>query len=250
MITTGSCDDIGELGKNISYRVSGDVASKPSTGSYFITAFSYDSSNKMQIAQDISNDAMWKRVCTSGNWGNWEPIHSLSNGTAISKARNYGEVASWSDGNPSRIDRLYRFVTISGNGQIAIANSTSQIYGTTNALANVGFLGNYANGAEDDATKAIVSILGISLVKTNDNSIVANDFVMSDANGYAVKASFGYRVIKVVSSGLLEIAMMPNADAIQRTKADMGGLKFVSLTQAEYDGLASKDPNTIYLVGE
>lgn len=134
----------------------------------------------------------------------------------------YGEVATWQDGNPSSEDRLYRFVTIVGNNrEIGIANSTSQIVGTSNLIDNVGFLGNYIEGVESDTSKAIVSILGCSYVKTNDNTIVANDRVMSDDNGYAVKSSnnLGYRVLKVVERGLLEIVVSPNTDLIQRVKA-------------------------------
>lgn len=134
----------------------------------------------------------------------------------------YGEVCTWQDGNPSSEDRLYRFVTIVGdNHEIGIANSTSQIVGTSNLIDNVGFLGNYTEGIESDTLKAIVSILGCSYVKTNDSTIVVNDRVMSDDNGYAIKSTnaLGYRVLKVVEVGLLEIAVSPNTDLIQRVKA-------------------------------
>ncbi len=142
-------------------------------------------------------------------------------GIAVSDGSDYGEVGTWDDGNPSSEDRLYRFVTIVGeNREVGIANSTSQIVGTSNKMENVGFLGNYTPGAENDSTKVIVSILGVSYVKTNDNTIVANDRVMSDDNGYAVKSSnnCGYRVLGVVETGLLEIVVSPNTDLIQRIR--------------------------------
>ena len=170
-------------------------------------------------------------------------------GKVVASDRNYAEVYLWADGNPSQDDRLNRFVTFGADG-ISIASSDSESIGVSVQKSDVGFIGGYADGDENNSSKAIVSIVGTANVKTNDNSIVANDYVMSGANGYAVKASYGYRVIRVVSSGLLEISVSPNTDAIQRTKSDLGGLKFVSLTQAEYDSLASKDSNTIYLVGE
>ena len=152
----------------------------------------------------------------------------LNQDTVVSKGTNYGEVCTWNDGNPSSEDRLYRFVTIVGdNREIGIANSTSQIVGTSNLMENVGFLGNYTPNAESDTSKVIVSILGCSYVKTNDNTIVANDRVMSDDNGYAIKSSnnLGYRVLKVVSSGLLEIVVSPNTDMVQRIRTDVAELQ-------------------------
>jgi hypothetical protein len=142
-------------------------------------------------------------------------------GIAVSDGSDYGEVGTWDDGNPSNEDRLYRFVTIVGdNREIGIANSTSQIVGTSNKMENVGFLGNYTQGAESDTSKVVVSILGVAFVKTNDNTIVANDRVMSDDNGYAVKSTndLGYRVLSVFEDGLLEIVVSPNTDMIQRIK--------------------------------
>ena len=142
----------------------------------------------------------------------------------VSGGSNYGEVAVWDDGNPNSEDRLYRFVTVVGdNREVDIANSISQIVGTSNIKANVGFLGNYTKGAENDTTKTIVSILGVSYVKTHDNTIMPNDQVMSDNNGYAVKSTnnLGYRVLKVVEPGLLEIIVSPNSDMIQRIKTNM-----------------------------
>ena len=144
--------------------------------------------------------------------------------TIASIGSDYGEVGTWSDGNPDNEDRLYRFVTIVGDQrEISIANSTSQIVGTSNLMQNVGFLGNYTSGSESDNSKVIVSILGISYVKTNDSSIVANDRVMSDDNGYAVKSSnnLGYRVLGRTEDDLLEIVVSPNTDMIQRIKTDM-----------------------------
>lgn len=141
--------------------------------------------------------------------------------TVVTSGSGYGEVGIWYDGNPSSEDRLYRFVTIEGNNrEIGIANSTDQIVGTSNVISNIGFLGNYHENDENDPTKVIVSILGVSYVKTGDNTIVANDRVMSDDNGYAVKSSnnIGYRVLRVVETGLLEIVIFPNTDMIQRIR--------------------------------
>lgn len=197
---------------------------------------------------------------------NFTTYLNIENATSntVSSGSDYGEVALWADDNPSGEDRLYRFVTIVGdNREIALADSSSQIVGTSNIKENVGFLGNYTNGAENDPTKAIVSILGVSFVKTNDSSIVANDRVMSDDHGYAVKSSnnLGYRVL-ANNDNLLEIVVSPNTDMIQRIRTDMvaveasvgnvetslGGMKLISLTQAEYDTLETKDESTIYFV--
>jgi hypothetical protein len=158
----------------------------------------------------------------------------------VTGGSDYGEVAVWDDGNPNSEDRLYRFVTVVGDSrEVDIANSTSQIVGTSNIKANVGFLGNYTEGAENDTTKTIVSILGVSYVKTNDNTIMPNDRVMSDDNGYAVKSTnnLGYRVLKVVEPGLLEIIVSPNSDMIQRIKTDMES----KVDKIEGKGLSSND---------
>lgn len=187
-------------------------------------------------------------------------------GIAVSSGSDYGEVGTWEDGNPSSENRLYRFVTIVGeNREIAIADSTSQIVGTSNLMENVGFLGNYTTGAENDTSKVIVSILGCSYVKSYDDTIVANDRVMSDDNGYAIKSTnnLGYRVLKVVEDGLLEIVVSPNTDMIQRIRTDVAELQnninnkvtnggsvttAIALTQSEYDAISTKDDNTIYFV--
>lgn len=149
--------------------------------------------------------------------------------TVISNGSDFGEVASWGDNNPNNEDRLYRFVSISDEvGQeVELATSTSQIAGVTNLKENVGFLSNYNFGDENDSTKCIVSILGVAPVKTTDNSIEVNDRVMSDDNGYAIKSTnnCGYRVLEILENGLLNIAVSPNTDMIQRIKTDVESLK-------------------------
>lgn len=143
-------------------------------------------------------------------------------GKVVASDRNYAEVYLWSDGNPSQEDRLGRFVTLGADG-ISIASSDSATIGVSVQKADVGFIGGYADGDENNSSKAIVSIMGVANVKTNDNSIVANDRVMSDNNGYAIKSTnnLGYRVLKVISSGLLEIVVSPNTDMVQRIRTDM-----------------------------
>ena len=147
--------------------------------------------------------------------------------TIVTAGSNYGEVGVWSDGSTNE-DRLYRFLTIVGdNREINIANSTDQIVGTSNIKSNIGFLGNYNEGDENDPSKVIISILGVSYVKTNDDTIVANYRVMSDDNGYAIKSTnnLGYRVLKVIDVGLLEIVVSPNMDTIQRMRTKMSELE-------------------------
>lgn len=151
----------------------------------------------------------------------YEPDVVTSNGADLA------EVGFWFDNNPENEDRLYRFVSIAGETgrEIKIADSNDQIAGTSNIVDNVGFLGNYTEGDEDDNTKVIVSIVGVVPVKTNDNTIKANDRVMSDNNGYAVKSTnnCGYRVLEVIEEGLLNIVVSPNTDMVQRIKTDMDG---------------------------
>lgn len=168
----------------------------------------------------------------------------------VSSRSNYGEVVAWFDGNPNNEDRLYRFVTIVGeNREIKIADETDQIIGTSNIKSNVGFIGNYRKGDENDIAKALVSILGVSYVRTNDNTITKNDRVMSDNNGYAIKSTnnLGYRVIRVMESGLLEIVVSPNTDMIQRIKGDI-----VNLSEANANLKSDIDelkPGVVKLVG-
>lgn len=137
---------------------------------------------------------------------------------------DFAEVGFWADDNPNNEDRLYRFVSIAGNTgkEIKIADANSQIVGTSNIKDNVGFLSGYTEGDENDSTKVIVSIIGVVPVKTNDNTIVAGDRVMSDDNGFAVKSmnNLGYRVLNV-NNGLLTIVVSPNTDMIQRINTDM-----------------------------
>lgn len=144
--------------------------------------------------------------------------------TILAHGGDLAEVGLWVDDNPNNEDRLYRFLTIAGSTgrEIQIANSTSQIVGTSNLKSNVGFLGNYYKGNENDHTKVIVSIIGVVKVKSNDSSIQVNDRVVSDDNGYAVKSSnnCGYRVLEV-NGNMLTIVISPNTDIIQKIKIDM-----------------------------
>lgn len=137
---------------------------------------------------------------------------------------DFAEVGFWADDNPNNEDRLYRFVSIAGETgkEIKIADANSQIVGTSNIKDNVGFLSGYTEGDENDSAKVIVSIIGVVPVKTNDNTIVVGDRVMSDDNGFAVKSQnkFGYRVLNV-NNGLLTIVVSPNTDMIQRINTDM-----------------------------
>lgn len=139
---------------------------------------------------------------------------------------DYGEVGRWWDNNPNGEDRLYRFVTLTGNGRtIKFADSDDQITGVTTDRA--GFVGNARDYTESDVTRNIVGIVGVVPVRTNDNTIVANDRVMSDAHGYAIKSTnnLGYRVLSVLERGLLEVVVSPNTDLIQRIKTDLTGVK-------------------------
>lgn len=139
---------------------------------------------------------------------------------------DYGEVGRWWDNNPNGEDRLYRFVTLTGNGRtIKFADNDDQITGVTTDRA--GFVGNARDYTESDVTRNIVGIVGIVPVRTNDNSITANDRVMSDAHGYAIKSTnnLGYRVLSVLERGLLEIVVSPNTDLIQRIKTDISNLQ-------------------------
>lgn len=142
--------------------------------------------------------------------------------TYYANGADYAEVGEWYDGNPGEEDRLYRFVTLKADGRkIAIASSTDQIAGVTNTKA--AFVGNAAGYDSNDSKKNIIGIIGVVPVRTNDTSIKANDRVMSDDNGYAVKSTnnLGYRVLKVLEPGLLEIVVSVNTDMIQRIKTDM-----------------------------
>lgn len=152
-----------------------------------------------------------------------ELVDTIIPDTVTSKGCDFAEVGVWNDGNPDNEDRLYRFVTIVGsNKEIDIANSTSQIVGTSNLKDNVGFLSGYTKGCENDKSKVVVSIIGVVRIKTTDDTIVAGDRVMSDDNGFAVKSTnnLGYRVLSV-KNGLLTIVISPNTDMIQRIKNDM-----------------------------
>lgn len=142
--------------------------------------------------------------------------------TLYANGADYAEVGEWEDGNPKGEDRLYRFVTLKGNGRrMAIANSTDQIAGVTNNKA--AFVGNAEGYDESDKTKNIIGIIGVVPVKTKDSTIQVNDRVMSDDDGYAVKSAnnLGYRVLEVLEDGKLEIVVSVNTDMIQRIKTDM-----------------------------
>lgn len=155
-----------------------------------------------------------------------ENMNSIKS-TVAPGGSNYGEVVLWADGNPTSEDRLHRFVTIvNDDKEVAIANPSNQIIGITSLKDDIGFLGGYTSGAENDNTKAIVTIMGVACVRTNDSSIVVDDVVMTDENGYAVKSesSLGYRVLSN-NNNLLEIVLLPNVDTFQRLAVKIDYLK-------------------------
>lgn len=181
-----------------------------------------------QLRETVFNnkDRLDKLVLTDNNYTNEDKAKVQTIGvtpdTYYANGADYAEVAEWEDKNPNKEDRLYRFVTVKANGRkIAIADSNDQIAGVTTTKA--AFVGNAADYKQDDPTKNIVGILGVVPVKTNDPTIKANDRVMSDDDGYAIKSSnnLGYRVLEVLSDNLVEIAVSVNTDMIQRIKTDM-----------------------------
>lgn len=158
----------------------------------------------------------------------------------------------WGDNNPTGADRIGLFVTSSNdNYDVMIANSNSYLSGVT--VKNDAFL-----GGDTDAKYCVVQSLGVCTIQTAE-TVVAGDKVMPNDQGKAVKSNndLGFRVVEVLEGNKAKIIFAPNNDMVQRIKADvqaveasLDGLKFKSLTQAEYDALPAKDSNTIYLVGE
>jgi hypothetical protein len=149
-------------------------------------------------------------------------VRGSSSGTLYSSGYDYAELAEWSDNNPNDEDRLYRFVSIEPPGEkIKIAQSNDYIAGVTTEHAGV--VTNMCPMNEIDKTKAIVGILGIMTVKSEDSSLQVNDKVMPNDNGCAVKSTnnLGYRVLEILENNLIKIAFASNIDMIKRIKDDV-----------------------------
>ena len=62
---------------------------------------------------------------------------------------------------------------------------------------------------------------------------------------YSNGCNFGNAITKLESYGEEKQALKPY---VKETRAALGGLKLVKLTQSEYDALATKDSSTLYII--
>lgn len=195
----------------------------------------------IQMFEPSTNEAIGYKISSSS-------YEKIIPNTLYAGGYDLAEIGVWADGNTNNEDRLYRFVSINvtngGGNYIQIADSDDYITGVTTNHA--GFIGNYSEGDLLDNSKAIVGLLGILTVKTNDSSISVNDKVMSGDNGYAVKSSneLGYRVLEVLDDGKLKIAFASNIDMIQRIKTDVINLEENKVDKVQGKGLSTNDYTT------
>lgn len=144
-----------------------------------------------------------------------------ADGAVVSIGADYAEYADWADGNPSNENRRGYFVTVvSGSNNIQIADSNSAITGVITDSA--GFIGNYSAGAEADASKGLVGIIGQVLVIDNGTCEVGQRCMPTD-DGTAAPSdnTCGYKVIERIDSTHVRIMVAPALDMIQRIKTDM-----------------------------
>lgn len=148
-----------------------------------------------------------------------------ADGAVVSVGADYAEFADWADGNPDGAERKGHFVTVvSGSNDIEIANSASAITGVITDSA--GFIGNYSKGAESDASKGLVGIIGQITVIDNGTCEVGQRCMPAD-DGTAVPSenTCGYKVIDRVDANHVKIMVAPALDMIQRIRTDVGELQ-------------------------
>ena len=108
----------------------------------------------------------------------------------------------------------------------------------------VGVFNEAKNGAECAVGKNNVS---------NTGSTDADKTLFSVGNGTADNARHNAFEIRkngdiYCSDGTNDVKLQDTITATAANTAALGGLKLVKLTQSEYDGLATKDSNTLYIV--
>lgn len=106
----------------------------------------------------------------------------------------------------------------------------------------------YAGNNVDNLIYNITKIEGIKFgAEINSNTIV--DAVI-DEDMHAVTSNAVYDALEDLSpiDNIIEDAMIPvTSNAVYQA---MSGLKLLPITQAQFDALTVKDPNTLYLIGE
>lgn len=148
-----------------------------------------------------------------------------ADGAVVSVGADYAEYGDWADGNPDGENRKGYFVTIAPNSNdIQIANSASAITGVTTDSA--GFIGNYSKGAESDASKGLVGIVGqISVIDNGTCTVGARCMPTDDGTAVPSSNNCGYLVIDRIDSDHVRILVAPTIDMIQRIKTDVSELQ-------------------------
>lgn len=132
---------------------------------------------------------------------------------------DYAICSQWSDGNPQNASRDGYFVAINLTNapKVEIANSKSDIAGVS--VAKAAFVESYTSTSESNKAYTLVATMGLADVIDNGKCTVGHKCVPSDT-GTAVPSTdgTGYLVVSRTDSTHVKIAVMPNADAIQRLR--------------------------------
>lgn len=207
------------------------------------------------IASGSSSHAEGESTTASGNQSHAEGYYATANGnashaeggyTTANGSRSHAEGANTTaSGQSSHAEG--NFSTANGNSSHAEGSST---IANGNASHTEGINTETRNIAEHASGQFNSSYSATTSFGNSGNTL------FSVGNGSAPNArhnAFEIRQngdIYITSGGTTASTAIKLQDTIgsKADKSDLGGLKLVKVTQAEYDALTTKDPNTLYVI--
>ena len=170
---------------------------------------------------------------------------AIGTNVTISGGTNNRGLLSTAIGNSSKVYGVQS--TALGVGCNASGNTTLAIgrYSTSKGNDSIA-IGNQANVSGNSS----IAIGNQANVSGNSSVAIGSG---ATANGVDYKMNLNNQ-IKVTPSNQVYISNSANTstyclqEKIENTESALGGLKLVKLTQSEYDGLATKDNSTLYVI--
>ena len=134
-----------------------------------------------------------------------------------------------------------------GGGSITV--DTSLDSGSTNAIANNAVTNNTLSGG----VESNISMGIIRFWKNDGHAAFYSRFAAINGKPVMVSGTTSQPNFHLVETSAVTTSMsststdsqVPSAKAVYN---QLGGLKLVKLSQSEYDGLQTKDPNTLYII--
>ena len=166
------------------------------------------------------------------------PIYSGATGSVFNPTYNNNSILIGNSNNRASITSV-------AGGNSCTGQSFSFTYGTSNSATGSTSiaLGNRVNATND--REAAFGSYNVSN-KANTTFGDSGNTLFSVGNG--ASSSARHNAFEIRQNGDIYVNDGTNDVRLQDTILALGGLKLVKLTQNEYDQLATKDPDTLYII--